>query len=505
MVKDLSEQHYQQKRQNKATEYDGYKGQLKCATYGLTMIPLYICLILPLALICYPMKYILPKQKKQLQISSTTTQNFQRPKEIPPLNDRPYSVIIYGATGFTGRLAAKYYGEKYSTGNRRWAIAGRNKKGLQNIKDEIIKKYPKVQDYVDILIADSTKPETLEKIIPLTRVIACTAGPFDLYATPIVQLCSLYGTHYVDITGETDWVRKMVDTYDDDAKNSGAKIVHFCGHDCVPWDMAVYLLAEELRKRNENLIKVDCFDEINGAYSGGTMATLAHSLQNRKRIKTRLPFDPLLKMKHGSSDEHPSESLTVAKMQTGFGYNSTAYKGNGSWVGPFIMAMVMANCIRRSNAINKYSGANTLRYYEAASYSNVYHMLKTFIYSIIFGTCLYTPILDKLFYKYFLPQPGQGPSDDDMKSGYLRITAVGTGDQGTKVQTTLVLGYDPGYVGTAAMLMECADLLESDETNNQLLSGDEGGVYTPASCFGQPLMESLKAIGLEYQTEILSE
>uniref|UniRef100_A0A0A9Y308 Putative trans-acting enoyl reductase MT2525 n=1 Tax=Lygus hesperus TaxID=30085 RepID=A0A0A9Y308_LYGHE len=369
----------------------------------------------------------------------------------------------------------------------------------------MVQQYPKIQNTLDILVADSTKPDTLEKIIPMTRVIACTAGPFDLYATPVVQLCSLYGTHYVDITGETDWVRKMVDTYDDDAKASGAKIVHFCGHDCVPWDMAVYLLAEELRKRNENLIQVECFDEINGAYSGGTMATLAHSLQNRKRVKARLPYDPLLKMKHGESVEQPSESRTEAKLQASFGYNASAYKGNGAWVGPFIMAMVMANCIRRSNAINKYSGANTLRYYEALSYSNVYHMIRTCIYSVIFGTCLYTPILDQILYKYFLPAPGEGPSEKDMKDGYLRITAVGTGDQGTKVQTTLVLGYDPGYVGTAAMLMECADLLESEETSSQLLSGDEGGVYTPASCFGQPLMKSLRSIGFEYQTEILLE
>jgi len=174
-----------------------------------------------------------------------------------------------------------------------------------------------------------------------------TAGPFDKYGSSLVRCCAEFGTDYCDITGETDWVRKMIDMYDDRARETGAHIVHFCGHDCVPWDIIVYEMSKKLKSLGDNIVEISCYDEINANASGGTLDTVFHSLGNRMKYKSRLGFDPLLKTGDGSK----STSIFKAKNQSWLAYSSQ----HKCWTGPFVMAMVMANCIRRSHCLNDYS------------------------------------------------------------------------------------------------------------------------------------------------------
>jgi hypothetical protein len=193
-------------------------------------------------------------------------------KELKPRASRKYDVVLFGATGFTGSLAAKYLVKQYKNSGLKWAIAGRNQKALETVRAEL---NVNAND-LDILIADASKPETLRALVADTRVVITTVGPFVRYGTPLVEACALFGTDYCDITGETDWVRNMIDKYDDIAKVSGARIVNFCGHDCVPWDLCAFKAAEALKQQGESMVDIKCFDEICGSASGNDRLIWMH-------------------------------------------------------------------------------------------------------------------------------------------------------------------------------------------------------------------------------------
>ena len=230
-----------------------------------------------------------------------------------------------------------------------------------------------------------------------------------------------YGTHYCDITGETDWVRKMIDKHDDRARQTGARIVHFCGHDCVPWDLAVLECSNLMKKKGQKLQEVHCYDEICADASGGTFATIFHSLNQRVKYAAKLGFDPLLKTTLGDycDEKGKSTSTFISQNQSFLGY-SKEYK---HWVGPFVMAMVMANCVRRSFALNKYS--NKLTYKEAKVYPSFMAGAIDVIGFAIFGVCIVIPPLKWLFIKLgFIPLPGEGPSVAQMDKGMGYYRAV---------------------------------------------------------------------------------
>lgn len=481
----------------KSLPLSGMEGTLTLLKYILIVLPVYIAVILPLAIVTYPAKFFM----KPAKIPSLTKTEFgyERPAVIEPQSARKYHAVIFGATGFTGRLAAKYIAKQYgSDPSLKFAIAGRNQAVLNSLKAELATYNPKFN--VDVLVGDSSKPETLTPIIKSARVVMCTAGPFALHSSPVVQACARFGTHYVDITGESDWVRQMIDLNDDDARRTGAKIVHHCGHDCVPWDLAVMKVAEELKKKNQQLTKVEIFDEISENASGGTMATLFLSLKNRKKYKAALGFDPLMKplVVNDTAPTGPSPSRTDARNQEILGFNQKALNGLGAWVGPFVMSMVMANCVRRSNAVNNYSGDGKLKYYEAKVYPSLVAGICNMIYMVVFGTCLYSPVLVTLLEKYVL-QPGQGPSEELMDSGFLRVTVVGTGSENSKARATFVLETDPGYRDTARLLVESGLTLALEHDSIKV----PGGVYTPAACLGDTLLKRVVDTGAKFQVDMI--
>ena len=460
-------------------------------------LPFWLFLLAPFALLTYPLKFFGKKPKAPKALEPLAA-----PEQITPLAERKYDLVLYGATGFTGQLCAQYLIKQYGN-SIKWAVAGRNQAALVKVLAEANKKAS--TDYtIDILVGDSSKPDSLRPIVDNTRVLISTVGPFDLYGTPVVNLCAVYGTSYCDITGESDWVRKMIDNFDATAKSTGARIVHFCGHDCVPWDLAVYSVAKELSEKfNQKLTKVDCYDEILGAGSGGTFATLLHSLSGRVQYKSQLGYDPLMKPADGmpATAKGASVSSTDPKNQSILSYNKKALGGLGAWVGPFVMAMVMANCIRRSNAVNQYSGDNKLRYYEGRIYPSFFAGFVDLVYMIIFGTCLQSPVLTDLLYRFVLPKPGEGPSDQLLSDGFLRLTAVGTGNAGAQVQATIYFDNDPGYKDTARMLVESGLALALNA--EEITVG--GGVWTPAACQKETLLKRLVATGTKFEIKALNQ
>jgi short subunit dehydrogenase-like uncharacterized protein len=366
---------------------------------------------------------------------------------------RAYDVVVFGATGFTGKMAAVYLAKRYGK-TVRWAIAGRRMPALEELRKELMKlnsAYAGMDpaDAIPIVIADSGDVESLHKMTSQAVCVITTAGPFDKYGSLLVESCAQNGTHYCDITGETDWVRKMVDQYDDVARQSGARIVSFCGHDCIPWDLLVLECSKHLKKKGERLETISFYDEINAGPSGGTMDTVFHSLGNRVKYHSQLGFDPLMKtaapstVQDGVETHTPSTNKVISKTAQWLSYS----KEFGAWTGPFVMAMVMCNCVRRSNALNNYS--TKLVYKEASVYPSFMAGYCNVMGLIVLGTILMCPPLSKFMQNHVLPKPGEGPSEAEMDKGFLRVTGFGTGSQGSKVRASLYFPTDPGYRDTA--------------------------------------------------------
>ncbi len=292
-------------RDKKVLELSGFSALPQFLLFAGIITPLWLTVLLPCTLASQAVSFVHNKISPAKKTSKSTAhiQDSSHQVVCGTANDsskRVFDIVVFGATGFTGKMAAVYLAKKYGR-SVRWAIAGRRLSALEKIRDELLslnKDYAGLpaDQCIPIIIADSGDLASLDAMNEKTICVLTTAGPFDKYGSLLVQSCARQGTHYCDITGETDWVRKMVDQHDDLARQSGARIVSFCGHDCIPWDLLVLECSKHLRKKGETLEQIEFFDEINAAPSGGTMDTVFHSLGNRVKYTSQLGFDPLLKM-----------------------------------------------------------------------------------------------------------------------------------------------------------------------------------------------------------------
>jgi|EP01049_Picozoa_sp_SAG25_P005685 short subunit dehydrogenase-like uncharacterized protein len=407
-----------------------------CPTQLLVGVPLWLCLLLPVTLLWLLVSTPFKKCCAPASAKSAAPAASSAPAAASASQaEQELDLVIFGATGFTGQLVARYLAQP-ERAHIRWAIAGRRVTALKALRAQLVAEAESsssssgqqhvVLAQLPLIVADSSDAASLRALVSRTKVVLSTVGPFALYGTPLVQACAEHGTDYCDITGESDWVREMVDRYDDLARATGARIVHFCGHDCVPWDLAVDAVAKRLRdEHEEELVSVRCYDEIRGSASGGTIATIFASLSDRAKYRavTCTGFDPLFKAAPPYSGA--SDCRTRAANQSFLGYSQEA----GCWVGPFVMAMVMANAVRRSNALNRYS--KKLIYAEAKVYPNFFAGFVDVFTMMIFGTCLMCPLWRWLLRTCVLPKPGQGPTPHSMDSNFLRVTTIGEGDKGT--------------------------------------------------------------------------
>src|SRR5262245_7198923 len=201
--------------------------------------------------------------------------------------DREYDVVLYGASGFTGKQTVEYFAKHVQSGEVRWAIAGRNREKLEAVKGEI----GGTAKDVDVLVADSRDQTAVDAIVSRTRVILTTAGPFAIYGSAIVDACVRLKTHYVDITGETSWVRDLIDRYHNQAAADGTRIIPFCGFDSVPSDLGTYLVVDHIRKELGVACKeVKAFFQVDGGVNGGTMATVFNLYDTGQIERAHDPF-----------------------------------------------------------------------------------------------------------------------------------------------------------------------------------------------------------------------
>jgi short subunit dehydrogenase-like uncharacterized protein len=257
---------------------------------------------------------------------------------------KTYDIILFGVTGFTGKLAAEYLVRKGADAPT-WAACARNKERARTVLDELCaasETLPPPILIADLCCTTAAEKENLRSIVQQTRLVLSTSGPFERYGTTLIQLCAELGVHYADITGETDFFRGTIETHDAVARESGARIVCHCGNDCIPQDLTVFELHQYAMKNNYELEEVLTYVEIpeSAAFSGGTCATAMYQLGKERTTSSKPEYDPLLKDANGEKSDFLTVNVTPR--------NSVRVPDLNCSAGPWIMAPVMVNCVRRS-------------------------------------------------------------------------------------------------------------------------------------------------------------
>ena len=402
---------------------------------------------------------------------------------------RTYDVVVWGATGFTGRLVAEYLAEHYGAdSDLRWAIAGRN-------PDKLAALAATLGVDIDCLTADSHDPASLEKLVTATRVVATTVGPYAKYGSELVAACAAHGTHYCDLAGEVPWMRAMIDAHSEAAAASGARIVHCCGFDSIPSDMGVYFAQREAVKRDgEPFAEIALLVRaMRGAASGGTVASLLGVVESatKDRATARVVVHPY------SLNPDGEQSGPDGRDQTGLAYNDAT----GAWTAPFVMAQINTKIVRRSNALQDYAYGRDFRYSEATmTGKGPLGLAKAGMTSVGLGGFLVAASvgpLRSLMNKTFLPQPGDGPDAAAREAGFFNLLLIGKTASGDITRSRVTGDRDPGYGSTSKMLAESAVCLASDELTVT------GGFWTPASAMGDALLERLQSnAGLTFEFDV---
>jgi short subunit dehydrogenase-like uncharacterized protein len=402
---------------------------------------------------------------------------------------RDYDIILFGASGFTGRLVAEYLLQRYGQdGELRWAIAGRNREKLAEVASEL------GAPDLPVLVADGADREALDQLAVSSTVVCSTVGPYALYGSELVAACAQAGTHYCDLTGEVHWMRDMIDQYQQSAAASGARIVHTCGFDSIPSDLGTLFLQSAMTEQHgvpaqKVKFRVKGFS---GGMSGGTVASMINMMeQAAKEPKLRRVLaDPYALLPQGAPRGEDGRD------QTGAIFDEDLHR----WTLPFIMATINTRVVRRSNALLDFAWGQDFRYDEAILAKKEQGQMgaKLSALAMTAGTAsLAVPPLRALA-KKFLPAPGEGPSQEQREKGYFDIYLYGVHpeDREKDLIARVTGDRDPGYGSTSKMLAEAAICLAKDD----LSCG--GGFWTPASAMGQALIDRLEAnAGLTFTLE----
>jgi short subunit dehydrogenase-like uncharacterized protein len=400
---------------------------------------------------------------------------------------RTHDLVVFGATGFVGRLLAAYLAESAPAGLR-IALAGRSRAKVEEVRAGL----PAAASDWPVLEADSGDPASLAALAEGTRVVVTTVGPYARYGLPVVEACARAGTHYADLTGEVLFVREAIDRYDAVARESGARIVHSCGFDSVPSDLAVLLLAERAKAEGAGgLRNVRLVATARGGFSGGTIDSLRAQLEavQSDRSLRRTLSDP-----YGLSPDRSAEPDTRQPPDAG----PPARTPDGRWTAPFVMASFNTRIVRRSNALQDWAYGREFRYGEvmatgrgplgAAAAAGITAGLAGLLAAMTFPPT--RTLLDRV-----LPAPGSGPSEETREQGWFRMVVDATTEGGRSYRATAAGRGDPGYAATAVMLGESALALALDGDRLP----DRAGSLTPATALGDVLVERLRAAGHTYE------
>ncbi len=396
--------------------------------------------------------------------------------------EQEFDVVLWGATGFTGKLVAEFLYQKYGAGERlRWAIGGRNEARLIAVRQQFA---GDDADKIPIVIADSNNGAALDELVARTRVVCTTVGPYALYGSEMVRACAQAGTHYCDLTGEVPWMYRMITEHQATAEASGARIVHTCGFDSIPFDMGVYFLQREMKaKHGEFASTVSCrVVNFSGGVSGGTVESMMHMMEQVRADPTIMETlsDPYALNPQNMPRGDDTNDQTGAVYDTDF----------HQWTAPFVMAGVNTRVVRRSHALQGYCYGKEFRYSESTlagdgpmGYTRASMIAGGSILMVLAGA--FGPTRSLL--RKIAPAPGEGPSSETIRNGSFNIEFLGkcANDPRQQIKVSVTGDRDPGYGATSKMLAETAVCLAKDELSSA------GGVLTPASAMGDFLISRL--------------
>jgi short subunit dehydrogenase-like uncharacterized protein len=390
---------------------------------------------------------------------------------------REYDIVLFGATGFVGELTAEYLVAHVPAGAR-LAIAGRNPEKLEALKARL------GRPELDLLIADSEDADSLKTLAESARVVISTVGPYMHYGEQLVAACAAAGTDYLDLTGEPEFVDLMYLRYHATAKESGARLVHSCGFDSVPWDLGVLFTVSKVSP--DVPIAVRGFGLTNATFSGGTF----HSAIN---IMGRLKEAGRVGRQRRSVERH-AEDGRMAEGRSVRGIPGRPHKEPlaGGWV--VSVPTIDPQHILRSARLNPAYGPD----FTYSHYLVTKRLTATVGMGVAIGVVATLAQLEStrnLLLK--LKEPGSGPDEERRAKSFFKLRFVadyGSAEAPERLITE-VRGGDPGYGDTAKMLSECALALAFD---GDALPARGGGQWTPALAFGLPLIDRLERAGIEF-------
>ncbi|MGY1680382.1 saccharopine dehydrogenase family protein [Geodermatophilus sp. SYSU D01176] len=400
---------------------------------------------------------------------------------------RTHDLVVYGATGFVGRLFAGYLAGAAPSGLR-IALAGRSRSRLEQVRGGL----PAAARDWPLVEADSGDAGSLAALAASTRVLATTVGPYVRHGLPVVEACARAGTHYADLTGEVLFVRRAIDRTDAAARETGARIVHACGYDSIPSDLAVLLLADRVRVDGAGGLRdVQLVATARGGISGGTLASARAQVGEMGRDGTarRLAGDPFaLSPDRGAEPDTPQPRDAGPPSRT----------PDGRWTAPFVMAPFNTRVVRRSSALQDWAYGRGMRYGEVMGCGRgiTGATTATAVTAGLAGVAaaLVLPptraVLDRV-----LPEPGTGPGERTRARGWFRMDVDATTESGRRYRATAAGQGDPGYAATAVMLGETALGLAQDGDRLPARAGS----LTPATALGSVLVERLRAAGHTYE------
>ena len=411
-------------------------------------------------------------------------------------SQREFDIVVYGATGFVGKLTAEYLAR--AGGDVRIALAGRSPDKLLAVRDSLGEK---AQAW-PLITADASKPSTLNAMAAQARVVVTTVGPYAKYGLPLVAACAAAGTDYADLTGESLFIRESIDLYHKQAADTGARIVHSCGFDSIPSDLTVFALYRQAEKdgagelTDTNLV-VRSFA---GGVSGGTAASMVEVMRaaSSDDEARRVMNDPYTLTPDRAAEPELGGQPDL-RWRRG---REIAPELAGYWVAPFVMAAVNTRIVRRSNALLDYAYGRRLEYGEQMSVGKsalapVAAALATAgnAATMALGSRFMNRVPARLVDRV-MPKPGTGPSERVRERGHYTVETYASTTSGARYRATMSQQGDPGYKATAVLLGESGLALALDRDR----LSDLHGVLTPAAAMGDALMARFPAAGVVLDT-----
>jgi len=377
-----------------------------------------------------------------------------------------FDLIVYGATGYTGRLVAEHLAKRYGTGGEiKWAMAGRSAAKLAQVRDEI-----GAPNDTPLVVADASDAASVKAMVGRAKAIITTVGPYQLYGSDLVAACAAAGTDYLDLCGEPNWMRAMIDAHDAAAKASGARILLSCGFDSIPFELGVYFCEETAKAKLGGPVKrvKGRVRGMAGGLSGGTAASGAATMAAIQKDPSLLAImmSPFGLTPGFQGPPQPAGQAAEEDPDVGP-------------VGPFMMAVINTKNVHRSNLLMGHPYGTDFVYDEMVMGGPEGSVGFTDLGSLPGGG----------------PKPGEGPTKEQREKGFFDVVFIGVADDGRKVRVAVKGDMDPGYGSTSKMLAETGIcLVRSPDV--------KGGVWTPGAALQGRLVDRLRGhAGLSFEVE----